>query len=131
MRSTYQLIDKTGALISPTELYYFDLDSPTSDASLLQNQISLVFYNDIETNGDVITPIDPVTTGITGTVTPKIYPAKDARALPIIDVNGDPVAFDISSQNMLNVNGVIAALELTCTGVDGCEYILVKIDRGY
>lgn len=130
MNALQFLIDKDGEFIWPLA----EVDASGSTSSPPQfNVITLTFYNDIETQTNSltgattnITPIDPVTTGLTGTITVQARPNKDSPWLSIQDG-----AIDISIAGaMLNVEGFLTGIKLTPATVTGCNYILCDLIRG-
>lgn len=124
MRALEFLIDKTGALISPTTTSKAMTAGVVSPPD--QNQITLIFYDDIETSaGGTITPIDPVTSGLTGTVTLQARSTEDSAWS---DIEGG--VLNLATDNMCFPSGVIESILATCDTVAGCEYILIRFDRG-
>ncbi len=124
------LIDKEGAFVWPLAQTN-TTDSTTSAPNF--NVIKLTFYNDIETQTNSLTgettnivPVDPVISGLSGTVTVQARPGQDSPWLSIQDGALDLSATDI----MLNVEGLITAVKLTPATVTGCNYILCEMLRG-
>lgn len=125
MKVLEYLIDKTGALIYPTTISYANTDK--INMSPLVNQITCIFYDAISTSASgVITPIDPVTTGLSGTLTIQARPTDDSAWSDI--QNG---VLDLSAgDNMVFPAGIIRSLNAACNTIAGCEYILIRMDRG-
>lgn len=119
------LTDASGTLVYPTELQKADVDRITSGQ--FYNQITLVFYNDIETDSKgIIIPINPVTDGLSGIVTVRARSTDDSFWSDIEDG-----VLDLSKGgNMAFPAGVIRSVQISCSGVTGCSYILVRVDRG-
>ena len=121
MRLAKYIIDKNGVLIYP--LTQLKLNNNTK-SNIANNQITLVFYNGIVTNPDnTISGTGVVTTGQTGTVT--IQARGDIDAV-WSNIEGSPL--NIATNNMLYPAGVIESLNITCTGVAGCNYIGVILE---
>ena len=120
------IIDAAGTLIYPAVL-------PVSQISYQQSapsnaQVTLIFYNQIQIDPDtnIITPIIPVTSGLSGTITLNARTSPDSVWSPI--QNG---ALDISTgANMAFPSGAIGQIQAVCAGVAGCAYVLVRLDRG-
>lgn len=125
MRVLEFLIDKTGALIYPTTIAKANTEAMSSPP--IANQVTCVFYNDIQTNSDgSITPIDPVLTGLTGTLKIQARPTDDSAWSDIQDGT-----LDLSTGgNMAYPAGLIRSINAICTSITGCEYILIRMDRG-
>ena len=113
------LIDKDGGFISPTTQLEL---RPNNQNNALLN-IQLEFYDDIETNADgSITAKTPKTTGLAGNISFKARASSNAPYSDIADI------LDLSkSESLLQIQGVVQALDITCTGVTGCNYIQVII----
>lgn len=125
------LINKSGTFLNPGQNNLINASPVDGDAgsTLLSNQITLCFYNQIQqlSNGSYV-PVKSsvVKTGLSGTVTIKAFPADDAPYSVAINPSG---AIDISNSCILLISGIIEALDITCTGVTGAEYINVLVDR--
>lgn len=117
------LIDASGTLIYPSALPSSNINGQVSVPS--DNQINIIFYNAIQTVNGVITPITPVTSGLTGTVTLQARTTVDSAWSNI--KNGE---LDISTDNMAFPSGAILQVQALCSGVTGCNYILVQMYRG-
>lgn len=125
------LIDKTGVFLNPGQNNLINASPIDGDAgsTLLNNQITLCFYDEIEqlTNGQYV-PIKSsvVKTGLSGIVSFKAFPADDAPYSVAINPSG---SIDISNSCILLISGIIEALDVTCTGVTGANYINILVDR--
>ena len=120
------LINASGALIYPTSIQESNISLQNTAPS--NAQITLIFYNAISTNpvNGVITPNTPVTTGLSGTITLQARTTADSVWSNIQDG-----ALDISTgANMAFPSGAIQSINAICSGVTGCNYILVRLDRG-
>lgn len=120
------LIDATGDLIYPTSVQESNINSQNTAPS--NAQVTLIFYDAITTNpiNGVITPNTPVTTGLSGTITLQARSTSDSAWSDI--QNG---ALDISTgANMAFPSGAIQSINAICSGVTGCNYILIRLDRG-
>lgn len=119
------LIDKEGELIYPTTIAKANTEAMSS--APIANQITCTFYDDIETNSDgSIVPIDPVISGMTGTLTIQARPTDDSAWSDIQDG-----VLDLSSgDNMIFPAGLVRSLNAACNSITGCEYILIRMDRG-
>lgn len=119
------LIDKTGAFVYPTTISITQINSMI--AAPTDNQINLIFYDDIVTNENgTITPIDPVISGLSGTVTVQ---ARTTPDMPWSDIE-DGVLDLSTGANMAFPTGQIAQVQALCATVAGCNYILVQMYRG-
>lgn len=125
MKVLEYLISKTGTLIYPTTISYVDTDK--TNFNPMKNQITCSFYDDIQTSSTgIITPIDPVITGLGGNLVIQGRPTDNSAWSNIQDgtlhlADGD---------NMVFPSGVIRSLKATCESITGCEYILIRMDRG-
>ncbi len=118
------LIDKTGAFIYPTAITTANISNQNSAPT--DNQISLIFYNAIQTVNGVITPITPVISGLSGTVEIQARTTADMPWSTIEDGT-----LDLSTgANMAFPAGQIGQVQALCTTVAGCNYILVQMYRG-
>lgn len=125
MKALEFLIDKTGALIYPTTVasaFTTGIVSPP-----IANQITAIFYNTITTNSNgTVTPSDPVTSGMTGTLKLQARPTADSAWSDI--TNG---TLNLATgANMVYPQGVIQAINAICTTITGCNYILIRLDTG-
>lgn len=123
------LISKTGVLQNPaSNLINTSPVNGGANSTLLNNQITLEFYNAIIDQGGVKFP-DPatvVTVGLTGTVTFKAYPSPHSPYL--VDISGGAV--NIATANIVPpFLGIVDSLNIVCTAVTGANYINVLIDR--
>lgn len=125
MKAIQYLIDKTGALIQPTTISFSNIDLESNHPT--GNQITCIFYDAISTSSTgVITPINPVTTGMTGTINIQARSNDDSAWSNI--QNG---LLDLSTgENMVFPSGVIRSINAICTSITGCNYILIRLDRG-
>lgn len=125
MKAIQYLIDKTGALIQPTTISKSNIDGESSHPT--GNQITCIFYDAITTSpAGVITPITPIFTGLTGTINLQARSTDDSNWSNI--QNG---LLDLSTGgNMAFPSGVIRSINAICTGITGCNYILIRLDRG-
>lgn len=125
------LIDKNGTFLNPGQNNLINASPVDGDAgsTLLSNQITLCFYNQIQqlSNG-LYVPVKSsvIKTGLSGTVTVKAFPADDAPYSVAINPSG---TIDISNSCILLISGIIEALDITCTGITGAEYINILVDR--
>ncbi len=120
MKPLQYLFTKTGTLVYPTA----DANNDLVSNPPAYNQISLVFYNDLASDG--VTPIDPIITGLSGTVTVQ------ARATPDSawdDINNGILDLAVGG-NKVFPQGIFSGIKIICASVAGCEYILVRLDRG-
>lgn len=119
------LIDKTGAFIYPTSISTANISNQNSAPT--DNQISLIFYDNIVDNDNgTITPIDPVISGLSGTVEIQARTTADMPWSTIQDGT-----LDLSTgANMAFPAGQIGQVQAICTTVAGCNYILVQMYRG-
>lgn len=131
MKTLQFLIDTDGTLIWP--LIVQDALATGQSSPPLTNAIVLTFYDDIETTtnpttGSItdITPIDPVITGLSGTITVKARPSPNSPWLNITDGSLDISMDDVQ----LLANGLITGVQLTPALVTGCSYILCELTRG-
>jgi hypothetical protein len=126
------LIDKDGLDIWPLDIPDLNNTSQTFNNPGL-NVITLTFFNSIVTttnpySGAItnISPTNPVTEDITGTVTIMARPTPNSVFLNI--ENG---TLDLSlNEVMLNVEGLISGIVAAPSGVTGCNYILCQLTRG-
>jgi hypothetical protein len=126
MRVMNFLINKTGAFINPTGISTLDPKAMVNNPD--SAQITLSYYNNITTNanGEVI-PIDPVTTGMTGTITIQLRPNKDCGWS---DIDGGGVLNLANGDNIIFTAGVISQINVIPVDVTGCNYINIQLDRG-
>lgn len=125
MRTSF-LIDKFGVPISPAAL-------PTFKPQNLQNPtfptfISFEFYEAIINESGVIFPVSPVTSGVTGTITPSVLLSKDSAIEQLINPDGSPAYFDLSTDKIGEFTAPMYQLSLACQDVAGCNYIKVIVD---
>lgn len=131
MKALEYIIDKTGVIIynnnplSPTAIATANINGVYNSPNY--NQITLIFYNAITTSSTgIVTPITPVLSGLTGTVTLQARSTDDSAWSDI--QNGE---LDLSTgANMAFPTGVIRSINAICDSVAGCNYILIRLDRG-
>ena len=120
MQLIKMIINKTGELIYP--ITYPNINNKNVN----NNQITLLFYNDIFTqiDGSVI-GINPILTNLTGTITIQARSDIDSKWN---DIEGSPL--NIASDNMLFPLGVIQSIKAICNNVTGCNYIAILLNGG-
>lgn len=120
------VISNTGSLIWPSALpVNQNLDTIISPSV---NQITCIYYNGISSPGPtgVITPNTPVLSGLSGTINIQARTTIDSPWSNI--KNG---LLDLSTGgNMAFPGGSIYQVNAVCTGVTGCNYILIRFDMG-
>lgn len=124
------LIDKEGVLVWPLSQTN---TTPSTTSAPNFNVVLIKFYNDLQTQTNTLTgettniiPINPVTTGLAGTITMQARPSDDSPWL-----NLETGSLDISMNDvMANVEGLITAIKLTPADIVGCNYILCEMYRG-
>jgi len=124
MKALEFIIDKNGNFVFPTtisEAFTTGVVTPP-----VANQITCIYYNTVTVSGDTATPSDPVTTGLTGTIKLQARMTSDSSWSDI-----KKGTLDLSlGQNMVFPYGVIQSINAICTNVQGCHYVLVRLDRG-
>jgi len=120
------VISNTGAIIWPSTLPV-NQNLNIFNNSPSYNQITLIYYNNITTGPTgVITPNTPVLSGLSGTVQLQARTTSDSVWSDI--QNGD---LDLSTgANMAFPQGAIYQINAICSGVTGCNYILIRFDVG-
>lgn len=90
------------------------------------NQITLIYYNNITNNNGLIIPDTPVISGLSGTIQLQARTTIDS-----IWSNVSGGLLDLSTgANMSFPGGAIYQVNAICIGVTGCNYILVRLDMG-
>lgn len=126
MRAINFLIDKTGVFINPTTISTLDPKAMVNNPD--SAQITLTYYNNITTNSEnKIIPIDPVTTGMTGTITVQLRPNPDCDWS---NIDGGGVLNLANGDNIIFTAGVISQINVIPVDVTGCNYINIQLDRG-
>lgn len=126
MRAINFLIDKTGVFINPTTISTVDTRTMINNPD--SAQITLTYYNNITTNAEgKIIPIDPVTTGMTGTITVQLRPNPDCDWS---NIDGGGVLNLANGDNIIFTAGVISQINVIPVDVTGCNYINIQLDRG-
>lgn len=121
------LMDKNGVLMNPNDANLPLLSGANS--ILFNNEISFTFYNQIEQ--DTLTGLYiPVSssvrkTGLAGTIEVSALPEKDSPYLVPIK---DPIV-DISKRCWVGFSGLATQIAAQCTGINGANYINMKIFR--
>ena len=119
------IIDNSGSLIYPSYLPV----SPILDVLSVpcNHQVTVIYYDDIEINSNgTVTPITPVLSGLGGNIQIQARSTKDSVWSNI--QNGNLTLS--SGENMAFPAGIIYQVKAVCTGVTGCNYILIRLDRG-
>lgn len=125
MKALEFLIDKDGAFVYPEDISEANTDGVVNPPT--GNQITCIYYDSIVTNANgTITPTDPVTTGLSGTITLQARSTDDSAWSDIQDG-----VLDLSTGgNMAFPSGVIRSINAVCADITGCNYILIRLDRG-
>lgn len=126
------LIDSTGALVNgaaSNHLINFSPIDGDANSSLFNNQITIECVNAIKTqpNGEK-TPdyTTVVTSGLSGTLEFQAFPSQYAPYPVTITPSG---IIDLATDSILQFVGIVEALDIVATGITGCNYINLLIDR--
>lgn len=125
MKVLEYIINAAGTLIYPAS----QPEAPTPGIAngTFYNTITLTFYTNIVTApSGVITPSGPVITGLTGTVIVQARPTVDSAWANIANGTLDLAA----SGNTVAPLGLVSGVKLIPSAVTGCNYIVVRLDRG-
>lgn len=121
------LINKDGVLQNPNDNNLPLLNG--ANGILFNNEISLTFYNEIETDPATKLKVPKkssvVKTGLSGTVEISALPEEDSPySVPL-----DTATIDISTSCWLGFKGLATQILATCTGVTGANYINITVYR--
>lgn len=127
MKTLQYIITNTGTLVYPSVLPSSEKDRQSNNPNF--NQITCIYYTGITTatNG-LVTGTGAVTSGLAGTITLQSRLNADCPWSPIS--GGTLTLSNSPPDNMAFPAGVIGQVNAIPSGVTGCNYILVRLDRG-